>query len=439
MAEMGKNERRRIGLEQEFLLVDESGRTSDRADDLLSRCADAAESEGIDPESFSKECSRGMVEIKTAPSDTLEKLEGEYMANVGLAIRAGRELGLRLYPLATYPLPFTPSFREEPRYTLQIETIGKERFLDAGRCFGVHLHLEIGADVVDAVEVVSRNASPAGVRELLDLYNLATALDPALIALTRSCPFYEGGAPGVAPRTAFYRGSEEFGWEGVYSRLPELGSLQPYAEGAGDLVDRQTRGQQMWREAMDSAGVGSDSLPKMSDGVLDICWRPVRLSPHGTVELRGFDSNCPDTILAVSALVRAAADRRRNENLAVKPTEGLRRFEADEKHLFVPDFEGVGSDLFHAAATEGPNNPEVAAYLDSVIEFATSGGSVPDRINRLRNEDGSYRTTEAEILRDIHPSGDSSIGEEAGLRLVREACDRLEERVVARDPVANLG
>ncbi len=138
MAEMGKNERRRIGLEQEFLLVDESGKPSDRADDFLSRCADTAASEGLDPESFSKECSRGMVEIKTAPADILEKLEEEYMANVGLAIRAGRELGLRLYPLATYPLPFTPAFREEPRYTLQIETIGRERFLDAGRCFGVH-------------------------------------------------------------------------------------------------------------------------------------------------------------------------------------------------------------------------------------------------------------------------------------------------------------
>ncbi|MBA2693653.1 MAG: hypothetical protein H0U65_14375 [Rubrobacter sp.] len=221
--------------------------------------------------------------------------------------------------------------------------------------------MEIGADVVDAVEVVSRDASPAGVRELLDLYNLATALDPALIALTRSCPFYEGYASGIAPRTAFYRGSEEFGWEGVYAKLPELGSLQPYATSAGDLIRRQTRGRETWREAMDSAGVGSEHLPEMSEGLLDICWRPVRLSPHGTVELRGFDSNHPDTILAVSDLVRAAANRLRHESLSVEPVEGLRRFEADEKHLFVPDFEGVGSELFHAATAEGPNNPEVAA------------------------------------------------------------------------------
>ncbi len=437
--EMKENQKRRMGLEQEFLLVDESGRPSERADELLARCAEAAPSEGLDPDDFSEECSRSMVEVKTAPAETLEELEEGYMANVGLAVRLGRELGLWLYPLATYPLPLTPSFREAPRYTLQIETIGSERFMDAGRCFGVHLHLEVGADIVDPVEVVSPDAPPAGVRELLDVYNLATALDPALIALTRSCPFYEGRATGLAARTAFYRGSAEFGWDGVYSELPELGGLQPYAEEAGDLIHRQKRGRETWREAMDSAGVGSEHLPEMSGGVLDICWRPVRLSPHGTVELRGLDSNFPDATFSVAALICAAAERLRNENLSIEPTEKLRRFESDGKRLFVPDFEGVGSELFFAAATEGPNHPMVAAYLDSIIEFA--GEPTPEYINRLKNADGTYRTTEAEILDNFPPSDDSLVGEEEGLRLVREACDALEERVVvkesARTPAKN--
>jgi hypothetical protein len=178
----------------------------------------------------------------------------------------------------------------------------------------------------------------------------------------------------------------------------------------------------------------------MSGGVLDVCWRPVRLSPHGTVELRGLDGNFPDVTLAVAALVRAAADRLRNESLSVEPVEGLRRFEADEKHLFVPDFGGVGSELFHAAVTEGPNHPEVAAYLDSIIEFAAEYGETAGYMNRLKNEAGAYRTTEAEIIREfLPPEGSPEIGEEEGLRLVREACDELEERVAARDPVPNTG
>ncbi|MGH3090336.1 MAG: glutamate-cysteine ligase family protein, partial [Rubrobacteraceae bacterium] len=194
--------------------------------------------------------------------------------------------------------------------------------------------------------------------------------------------------------------------------------------------------------AMDSAGVGSDSLHEMSGGILDMCWLPVRLSPHGTAELRGLDSNHPDTILAVSALVRAAADRLKNENLSVEPVEGLRRFESDGKRLCIPDFEGVGSELFFAAATEGPNDPMVAAYLDSIIEFAapdkTDSGSAK-YVKHLKNEDGSYRTTEAEILHSHPPSeGSLAVGEEE-LRLVREACDKLEKRVAAKDPVPNPG
>jgi hypothetical protein len=45
----------------------------------------------------------------------------------------------------------------------------------------------------------------ASQEELLGLYNLATALDPALVALTCACPFYEGRAEGAA-RTVHYRG-----------------------------------------------------------------------------------------------------------------------------------------------------------------------------------------------------------------------------------------
>lgn len=434
---MKRDRKRLTGLEQEFLLVDEPGRPSEAADEFLRLCADRAAPEGLDPDDFSEECSLGMVEVKTSPTRALDALEDEYLANVGFAVRVGRELGLRLYPLATYPLPMTPSFRDGDRYRLQIQTMGRERFLDAGRCFGVHLHVEVEAGVVDPVEVVARDASSGGLRDLLSVYNLATALDPALVSLTRSCPFYEGRAPGVAPRTAYYRGSVEFDWDGVYSKLPELGSLQPYAKEAEDLVKRQTNGLRIWREAMDSARVGRAALPKMSAGILDVCWRPVRLSPHGTVELRSLDSNFPDVVLAVSALVRAVTDRVRQEDLTVEPTRDLRRFETDEKHLFVPDFPGVGSELFHAAATEGPNHPALSAYLDSILEFALSGES-SDKFTRyakrLKNEDGSYRTTEAEVLRRTGEDR-GPLTEEAGLALVREACDGLEEKVGAPRPV----
>src|SRR3954470_19477123 len=102
---------RRIGLEQEFFLVDGEGKPSDRADEFLARCRETAEAEGLDPEVFVGEVSTSMVEINTSPARTVADLARGYLTSLDLALRAGRKLDIRLYPLATYPLPVTPALR----------------------------------------------------------------------------------------------------------------------------------------------------------------------------------------------------------------------------------------------------------------------------------------------------------------------------------------
>ena len=180
-----------------------------------------------------------MIEINNPPAYSVKELAKAYLERVDLALQVGQELGIRLYPLATYPLPIVPSLRKDLNYELQALTLGRERLLNAARCTGVHLHLEVPRGTVDSAKIVSRDAPESAREELLNLYNLGTALDPALVALTRSCPFYEGLAPGLAVRTAFYRGSSLFGWEGLYTDLPEVGGLRPYAKSIQELVERQ--------------------------------------------------------------------------------------------------------------------------------------------------------------------------------------------------------
>src|SRR5215210_6265663 len=134
---------RRIGLEQEFFLVDGEGVPSDRADEFLARCREMAGDESLDPNVFVGEVSRSMVEINTPPAHTVPELAQTYLTSLDLALQAGRESGVRLYPLATYPLPTTPTLRDEPSYELQARTIGRGRFAHAARCTGVHVHLEL--------------------------------------------------------------------------------------------------------------------------------------------------------------------------------------------------------------------------------------------------------------------------------------------------------
>ncbi len=418
---------RRVGLEQEFFLVNGAGAPSDRADEFLSRCREMTEGAGLDPEGLAGECARGMVEINTPPASSVEELAEAYLERLDLALRAGRELGVRLYPLATYPLPIAPSLREDLIYELQALTLGRGRFLNAARHTGVHLHLEVPEGTIDLDTVVSRDASESAREELLNLYNLGTALDPALVALTRSCPFYEGTAPGLAVRTAFYRGSALFGWEGLYKDLPEVGGLRPYARNIEELVERQLSSYEAWLAAMDRAGVERRLFFEAGGDILKASWNPVRINRHGTVELRGIDSNYPEIVLAVAALVHAAAGRVRNEGLTVEPQGETRVMEVRGDRLLVPDFGHLGGSLSYAAATGGVKSPEVSDYLDSVFEFAAPGGAEPNLLSGSRCPNGSYKVTEAEILATFPPMFPLSTDE--GLRLVRESCDKLKEQV----------
>ncbi|MDP9478928.1 MAG: glutamate-cysteine ligase family protein [Actinomycetota bacterium] len=214
---------RRVGLEQEFFLVEESGLPSQRADEFLDRCR--AEARG--PAGFAPEFVKGLVEVNTSPVCTLAELEREYAMNLRLALNVARALGLRLYPLGTYPLPLRPVVRGGPDYQVQVRTVGPERFVDAGRCAGTHLHLELPTGTVSADAGLSAGAPTDARNEVLNLYNLATALDPALVALTRSCPYYEGRATGLAVRTVHYRGSAPSGGRGSTRTYPRSGPCCP--------------------------------------------------------------------------------------------------------------------------------------------------------------------------------------------------------------------
>src|SRR5215218_1153377 len=134
---------RRIGLEQEFFLVDRGGALSDLADPYLRRCREAARGEGLDPLCFKAECVKSLVEIATPPGSSLEDLADNYLNNLELALKVASELGLALYPFGTYPLPISPVLRDDPVYMVKASTIGHGRFSHAGRCAGTHLHLEL--------------------------------------------------------------------------------------------------------------------------------------------------------------------------------------------------------------------------------------------------------------------------------------------------------
>jgi len=418
---------RRVGLEQEFFLVDRGGTLSDLADPFLRRCRDAAQTEGLDPRCFKAECAKGLVEIVTPPSPRLADLIEDYLNSLGLALRVASDLGLALYPLGTYPLPISPVLREDPGYRVKARTIGHERFSHAGRCAGSHLHLELPAGTVWPDVKAAIDAPLAAQEELLGLYNLATALDPALVAITRACPFYEGRVGGFAARTVHYRGI--LGFDGLYADLGEVGSLSAYAGRVEDLVDQQSARYRAWFAAMDLAGVERRLFAQAGGNLHRASWNPVRLSRHGTVEIRSMDANFPEMVLAVCALISGAAERIRHERLEVRPSRRVLTLESDGDLVLVPIFSYLNGELLSAAVTRGVLDRRVEAYVDSVMRFASPYLESPDLVEPLGTA-GSYRTTESEILASFADRG-ISLTRDQGLSLVREACRRMDEQVTS--------
>src|SRR5919107_2468974 len=416
---------RRAGLEQEFFLVEESGRPSKRADEFLEVCQAMTEAESGSAACFAPEFVLGLVEVNTPPVHNLSDLEYEYAQNLGLALRTASSLGLRLYPLGTYPLPLRPVARDGLDYRVQVGTVGPERFVDAGRCAGTHLHLELHPGTVDTTAAISATASEGARAEALNVYKLATALDPALIALTRSCPFFEGRATGLAVRTVHYRGNAHFGWEGVYTELPQVGALLPYADDSEHLIRQHFDRYEAWLAAMDRAGVERRYFARAGGDLLRPAWNPVRLNRQGTLELRGMDSNYPEVTLTAAAMILGAAERVRSDGLEVLPDDGRLDFELTGDVLRVPGFGHLGGELLHAAVTGGASDETVAAYLDSILEFAGVDDERLAILFRHRRATGSYPTTQACILEDY----DGYLSEDEGLRLVLEACEELEAQV----------
>jgi gamma-glutamyl:cysteine ligase YbdK (ATP-grasp superfamily) len=416
---------RRMGLEQEFFLVDLRGEPRDLADPFLWECREEARVEGVDPSCFQAESVMGLVEITAPPSYGVKEMARHYLRNLDLALGIASELGLALYPLGTYPLPISPTVRDDPGYRVKARTIGQGRFSHAGRCTGTHLHLELPPGTAWPEVKAALEAPLAAQRELLGLYNLATALDPALVALTRSCPFYQGEVDGFAARTIHYRGT--LGFEGVYSGLREVGALSAYASSVEDLIDRQRARYRAWFKAMDLARVERHLFTLTGGNLHKASWNPVRLSHHGTVEIRSMDANFPEMVLAVCALIRGAAERVRRERLEVRPSRGVLTLEPDGELLRVPVFSYLNDELLRAAVTGGVQDPRVEAYVDSFVRFATPYLEIPELVDSLGSS-GGYVTTESEVLRSF-PTTKAGLTRERGLWLVREACRRLNEQV----------
>lgn len=247
-------DRRTVGIEEEFLLVDpENGRA---------RAIGAAVLVAGDDEDLSGELQMEQLETGTRPCRDLTALGAELRRTRATARDAARSVGVEPVALATSPLPIEPHTSAGTRYRRMIERFGRTG-AEQLTC-GCHVHVAIDSDE-EGIAVLDR---------------IRPWLAP-LLALSTNSPFWNGTDSGYAS----YRNQ-------VWGRWPSSGPTALFGSAAG-------------YEEVTRAMLATETV--LDDGMI---YFDARLSrTHPTLEVRVADvCREPDDAVLIAALVRALVD-----------------------------------------------------------------------------------------------------------------------------------
>jgi gamma-glutamylcysteine synthetase len=280
-----------------------------------------------------------MVEIVTPPHTEVPDAVLQALKDFQNVITCAAKEKMVLYAYGTYPGEFQPQFRKKRRYQIQQEIFGKQRFSIAGRCVGLHIHYSLPWGVFNNENRSLKPLTNSQSKEnMISMYNLAIAMDPALIAFTQSSPFYQGSREGNDSRVLMYRGGEVLKKpDGLYANYPEFGALPNYESTNSDLLHLIADRAKKWKTILQSIGrrITSFKKPGME---LTTNWSPVRINQHGTIELRGMDMNHPDIVVAVAVLIKFLFKAVQEKHVAViaSDTAVARPFKYDGRVIYIP-------------------------------------------------------------------------------------------------------
>jgi carboxylate-amine ligase len=426
----------KVGFETEYLVLEADGSVSVRADELISRTRlpDAGCS-------LHHDYTHNMIELTSPAGPRVRPVARSWLEAMARVLDEAAHLGLRVYPYGTYIGTHAPAARTDARYRMQEDVLGAERLRDSGgRCLGFHLHycLPHGTFGREA-RTLRQLFRSQGRDQLLSLYNILLACDPAVTNLMESSPFIDGTHMAKDSRAFLYRamrlGRGAGALRGLYYDLPALGRLPRYANAISDLILLGEQRQRLWRELVEERNPAhlelADSLHP-----LQFNWSPLRINRIGTLEYRGLDSNLPSHIIGTSVLLKYLLRQVQEEGLKVVPSDiGIREpFKREGECLHVPPFSYLDEVLQFKSALKGLADAEVLRYTRRFAALALQ--TVPSKrdpgLERVRRIVQERRTKSDEILaraRRMGWDGESRLGEETARALALEACGEFESEV----------
>jgi len=332
-----------LGVEEEVMLLEAgTGRLAKVADDVLPRL------ERRMGDRVCSETHRGVVELVTAPHDTVGGAVGELVATRAEVEAVLEPDGLVVAAAGTHPMVTRQETDVSPggRHQLVLSTMAGLARREP--TFALHVHVAV-PDPDDAIRLMGR---------------LRWRL-PLLLALSANSPFWQGRDAGMAStRTP------------LFGAFPRTG-LPPFLADYGE-----------WIDTVDLL-VRSEAIPDPT-----FLWWDLRPQPRfGTLELRIMDAQIrtQDTA-ALVALSQALARLELTEG--VDPPAGPGAEQALLENRFLAARDGVDAELIDAVAEcRRPVRELLAELLDAATPHAQDLGCAPElaEIASVASEPGAAR------------------------------------------------
>ncbi len=409
-----------LGMEVEFLLIDHKGSIANNSDTIIANVKEKYPNAIVIPE-----IAENMIELGSSPSTTVAVSASSLLENMDRSVRAASDEKTLLLPMSTYPASFSPKMREKGLYSIKKKLFG-EKFGIAGKCVGFHLHHALPEGSFDATSknlnaVISKNAK----RSLVEAYNLSIALDPVLTTFMQSSPFYEGKQIGKDSRVIVYRGGKILGYpEGLYAEhFEEFGELPEYRLNEVDLIDLIINRYSSWKKTIRELAPEAVDTAQY-ESVLDTNWSPIKINPHGTIEIRGMDINFPSLMFSLSAAVKYLFQDVYEHELQIVPSDAgvAEYFKEDGGKLFVPPDNYVRKKLQYLSAYVGMENDDVNDYCRAFLKLAKSvmPNSSRELLKPFETMVEEKKTVSDEIVDDA-----KKLGYEEGKELSNELAAKL--------------
>ena len=360
--------RSKTGIELEVQTLNEKGYVVNKADFLIKECK--KEKKGL---AICKECARHMVEFVSFPSVKVQNTALDIINSFKTVIEVAKKNNLVIYPLSTYPGRFEPRMRKNRWYKIQESIFGKERFRLAGKSIAFHCHYTMPRGVFDKkTKFLKPLLSPKIKQTLIDSYNFAIAMDPALVVFLQSSPFLDGKFLAKDSRVVIYRGDSSLRFpKAIYTGYTQYGSLPPYKQTLTDLIYTLKSRHARMKRVLEKKGVPASDLSKYGR-ILDFCWNPVKINKHGTIEQRSCDMNYPQIFIAASVLIKYAQRKVHQDFMKVIPSEiGIEEpFKIEGNVVYVAPHTYVRKTLQYLSAYKGLEDKHMYLYCKRFFKFA---------------------------------------------------------------------